>query len=557
MAKSDLLKRTDQRTPIRNGELVPVTGVVQVTSLIVSGPYVGDFQITHGGRLIIGDSPDSGPRLIASNHGLFGFSSNGSNSFSLYTSNVSTYTAGDLSLGNLAANFLLYEQATGTLGLYTPQGAGFIARRDGTLQAGHADGAHMLWDAGIGALQIRSGGSDTPIKAQIGADGDAWFEGTIYASGGRIYGTMVVDDVLRVGDVDGPALYLGKFVRESATLGTIETAEIIATDEHNLPWLHVVAGGETLPGYLHLGRTGDYASYLDYDGTTVTHDGTLISAAGKFVADSTGLQFTESTGTYWRLKPQAQYFMELTSDQDVTYNTLRVNEANGIAGYFSGGYVGVFARSTTDQIGVWGYTLAAPSTPGTIPSTDSVDPDKTDGIEALTPGVSIYGLTETGTAGRFVATDGGRGVVAKTTSTDQPAMLAWNTSTGPALTVTGNAYLGDGGTTNYAKFSATGVLTFAGSAYAVPRWAVTSKTADYTAQASDSVIVCNKATAMTITLPAATGSGKWLAIGSIGAGAVTVDANGSETIDGQTTRALAQWDTVQIVDYAAGTWKVI
>jgi hypothetical protein len=89
------------------------------------------------------------------------------------------------------------------------------------------------------------------------------------------------------------------------------------------------------------------------------------------------------------------------------------------------------------------------------------------------------------------------------------------------------------------------------------RRAVVTKTADYTAAATDEVIVCDKATAMTITLPAATGTGQWFAIGSIGAGAVTVDGSGADVIDGSATQVIYQYDTIQIVDYAAGAWKVI
>lgn len=84
-----------------------------------------------------------------------------------------------------------------------------------------------------------------------------------------------------------------------------------------------------------------------------------------------------------------------------------------------------------------------------------------------------------------------------------------------------------------------------------------TKTASYTAAATDDVIIANKATAMTITLPAATGGGKVYWIKSIGAGAVTVDANASETIDGETTQTIGQWESICINDYAAGAWVII
>ena len=83
------------------------------------------------------------------------------------------------------------------------------------------------------------------------------------------------------------------------------------------------------------------------------------------------------------------------------------------------------------------------------------------------------------------------------------------------------------------------------------------KTADYLISASDYFVICNKATAMTITLPAASGSGKSYMIKSIGVGKVTLDANSAETIDGELTQTLNQWDCINIVDYASGAWLII
>lgn len=78
-----------------------------------------------------------------------------------------------------------------------------------------------------------------------------------------------------------------------------------------------------------------------------------------------------------------------------------------------------------------------------------------------------------------------------------------------------------------------------------------------TETAGDGLIVCNKGTAMTVNLLAATGSGRRLIIKSIGAGAVTVDGADAETIDGETTQVMAQWDAMQLIDYAAGAWVIV
>lgn len=85
-----------------------------------------------------------------------------------------------------------------------------------------------------------------------------------------------------------------------------------------------------------------------------------------------------------------------------------------------------------------------------------------------------------------------------------------------------------------------------------------TKTADYTATANDLYIRCNHAsTPFTITLPAATGSGRVLIIKNRGAANVTIDGNASETIDGNLTLVLPQWACAVLVDAASGEWDVV
>jgi hypothetical protein len=69
-------------------------------------------------------------------------------------------------------------------------------------------------------------------------------------------------------------------------------------------------------------------------------------------------------------------------------------------------------------------------------------------------------------------------------------------------------------------------------------------------------IICNKATAMTVNLPPATGSGRHYYIKNVGAGVVTVDGNASETIDGATTKTISQFESLEIIDYANGVWGI-
>ena len=82
-----------------------------------------------------------------------------------------------------------------------------------------------------------------------------------------------------------------------------------------------------------------------------------------------------------------------------------------------------------------------------------------------------------------------------------------------------------------------------------------TKTTSYSALVTDEVIRANHATTpFTITLPAATGSKRYIRVKNIGAASVTVARAGSDTIDGATSVVLAQWGKVSLFDAAAGAW---
>lgn len=266
MPKSAILKRTDQNPPVRNGEFVATATVLQISQLAMTSPFVGDFQIIGQGRLIVGEHPDLGERFIVTSGGAFAFNAAGTRTFAVWTRGDGVHTGGDVYLGH-PDNFLMYDQSEGTLGLYTVAGAGFIADSDGSLFAGDSDGAHMRWSSASRALEIRNG---EDVKISLDANGDGFFDGTVYASGGRIYGQMQVDGLFRAGDVDGPSITLGKFERVNDANELVESSEIVATNANNLPWFHVVAGGGTdNGGYFHLGNPGDYSGRMTYDGETL------------------------------------------------------------------------------------------------------------------------------------------------------------------------------------------------------------------------------------------------------------------------------------------------
>lgn len=74
---------------------------------------------------------------------------------------------------------------------------------------------------------------------------------------------------------------------------------------------------------------------------------------------------------------------------------------------------------------------------------------------------------------------------------------------------------------------------------------------------TDDLIVCDSAAAMAVYLPGAGGTGHDLIVKSIGAGSVTVDGDGDETIDGQAEVVLGQWDALSLVDYTPGAWAIV
>ena len=276
--------RVDRPTAVLSGEMVSVANVLQVNELTVTGPYSGDFQIIDNGRLIVGSSPDVGSRIIISPKSMAGYSAAGTKTFSLWTSTSpdGNNTPGDLHLGNLAANFLLYDHSEGTLGLYTPAGAGILLSNDGSARFGQGDGAHMLWDSSSNSLKFISQvtSEETVIAAEIDTMGNASFTGNITATGGRITGDMQVDARLRAGDVDGPAVYIGKLVDEE---NNAYAGQILVTDTENVPWFSATTGNDGT-GHLQIGRPGNYPNRLTLDvtatGSTLVYDGDIYTGNG-------------------------------------------------------------------------------------------------------------------------------------------------------------------------------------------------------------------------------------------------------------------------------------
>jgi hypothetical protein len=78
----------------------------------------------------------------------------------------------------------------------------------------------------------------------------------------------------------------------------------------------------------------------------------------------------------------------------------------------------------------------------------------------------------------------------------------------------------------------------------------------YQILATDRTVVCNKLTAFTVTLPTAV-VGYVINIKNIGAGTITIEGSGADTVDGDANQAIYQWESVQVQCSAANTWSII
>lgn len=85
----------------------------------------------------------------------------------------------------------------------------------------------------------------------------------------------------------------------------------------------------------------------------------------------------------------------------------------------------------------------------------------------------------------------------------------------------------------------------------------TSVSTTYTLTTADYLIECTGSSSFTITLLSAVGvQGREYQIKQSGTGTITVDAAGSETIDGSTTKLLVQYDAMKIMSNGTN-WIIV
>ena len=87
--------------------------------------------------------------------------------------------------------------------------------------------------------------------------------------------------------------------------------------------------------------------------------------------------------------------------------------------------------------------------------------------------------------------------------------------------------------------------------------AYTTVTGDYTLTTSDFLIEITGSANVTITLPTAVGiAGREFEIKNSGTGEITVDADGTETIDDALTKILVQYDAMKIMSNGTN-WIIV
>ena len=83
------------------------------------------------------------------------------------------------------------------------------------------------------------------------------------------------------------------------------------------------------------------------------------------------------------------------------------------------------------------------------------------------------------------------------------------------------------------------------------------KTSNYTLSDSDCLVVVNSSSSVTMTLPAATGSGIPHTVKTIGYGFVWFKRSGSDTIDGDDAIILTvPGSSIEVVDWSTGLWAI-
>ena len=128
-----------------------------------------------------------------------------------------------------------------------------------------------------------------------------------------------------------------------------------------------------------------------------------------------------------------------------------------------------------------------------------------------------------------------------------------------SVLVKGTTKSGDGGAANYTEVSVTGNRKYVGSAIALNQaWDIETITGTDTLDTENVVAICNSASAFTLNLPAVSGiTGRVYYIKNKNIGVVSVDPNGSETIDDSAMAfTLGKDESITVIADPTGWWII-
>jgi hypothetical protein len=295
-------------------------------------------------------------------------------------------------------------------------------------------------------------------------------------------------------------------------------------------------------GSVWINTTTD-AAYRCFDASTGAAVWTAIGSTG---ANVTLSNLTSPTSINQNLVPDSHAVRELGSiaKQYASVYTRNVqlgdNNASNTYGQVSGEGATTPSGGTA-VVYLAGYTSSAAVRPIAVYTTDNATANSVD-----TGGIFVE-------TGNKTAGTGNSGSILLQTGTSAGGTRGNVTLNGATIDVTSKRIV------NVATPTAT---TDAVNKTYVDNLALTSKTANYTAVAgTDNIILCDATSAsFTITLPAASGNtGISFTIKKTDSSVntVTIDANASETIDGQLTQVIAtQYQAIRIVSNGT-SWSII
>ena len=384
--------------------------------------------------------------------------------------------------------------------------------------------------------------------------------------------------------------YLGssgaKFVKSNA-LGVLYTSDTLTATGAPLSGLTAATGANTIDNAANqqewqwntLTNNGGFGLKLSSTSTAATasaaHDVLNITRSGAHsnssvttrginsVVTTTGTSSINYGGRFSASGASNNYGIEATGTTAGVLGQSSSSGGYGLYSYASGansyGSYNLNVGATGTNYAVYGATSGAATTNyGGYFTSSGASVNR--GVYGSGSTSGVYGITTTGLAIQGQATGGGSivfyGEAQGTTGTNYGAQIVANGS--GATTNYGGQFSATGATTNYGLNVSNGITKIDDAVH----YDITTKTADYTAAATDHTILADCTSGnVTITLPAvsSTISGRVYIIKRTdnSGNTVTVDGNASETIDGATTYGLsAQYKYVKI-QATSTAWFVI